>query len=65
MYEMMGLNGERDMSFVGKKDEKDVGAYKILDIYRIFVKDEKELAKEKDQLQEAFEFLSGGKLRLN
>ena len=62
MYEMMGLNGERDMSFVGKKD---VGAYKILDIYRIFVKDEKELAKEKDQLQEAFEFLSGGKLRLN
>ena len=65
MYEMMGLNGERDMSFVGKKDEKDVVAYKILDIYRIFVKDEKELAKEKDQLQEAFEFLSGGKLRLD
>lgn len=61
----MGLNGERDMSFVGKKDEKDVVAYKILDIYRIFVKDEKELAKEKDQLQEAFEFLSGGKLRLD
>lgn len=61
MYEMMSLNGDREMNFVGNKAVYGLVLSDLnVDIYKIFVKDEKELNKEKEQLEEAFKFLGGG-----